>query len=201
MFFFIDTLLDKPFMGHLTHWGRVMHICISKVTIIGWDNGLALTKWQSHYLNQCWNIAHWNIRNKLQWKLKLNSYMFIQENAFQNAVCEMEGILFQPQCKSLAPERCCSHFKSVNFNLIIQNSSLGIQCQIALEWIPHTPLKRSKLVILGLLRCMGSMKAISHPTEEKSTLFQVMVWYHQVTHEPMLTHIYATIWCHYTTMD
>ena len=24
----------------LTHWGRVMHICISKLTIIGSDNGL-----------------------------------------------------------------------------------------------------------------------------------------------------------------
>ena len=27
----------KPF---LTHWGRVMHVCISKLAIIGWDNGL-----------------------------------------------------------------------------------------------------------------------------------------------------------------
>ena len=25
----------------LTHWGRVTHICISKLTIIGWDNGLS----------------------------------------------------------------------------------------------------------------------------------------------------------------
>ena len=24
---------------HLTHWGRVMHICVSKLTIIGSDNG------------------------------------------------------------------------------------------------------------------------------------------------------------------
>ena len=26
---------------HLTHWGRVTHICVSKVTIIGSDNGLS----------------------------------------------------------------------------------------------------------------------------------------------------------------
>ena len=25
---------------HLTHWGRVTHICVSKLTIIGSDNGL-----------------------------------------------------------------------------------------------------------------------------------------------------------------
>ena len=25
----------------LNHWGRAMHICVSKPTIIGWDNGLS----------------------------------------------------------------------------------------------------------------------------------------------------------------
>ena len=25
----------------LTHWGRVTHICVSKLNIIGWDNGLS----------------------------------------------------------------------------------------------------------------------------------------------------------------
>ena len=25
----------------LTHWGRVIHICVSKLTIIGSDNGLS----------------------------------------------------------------------------------------------------------------------------------------------------------------
>ena len=28
---------------NLTHWGRVTHICVSKLTIIGSDNGLRLT--------------------------------------------------------------------------------------------------------------------------------------------------------------
>ena len=31
--------------GHLIHWGRVMHICISKLTLIGSDDGL-LPGWQ-----------------------------------------------------------------------------------------------------------------------------------------------------------
>ena len=33
-------LLQGPIMTLLTHWGRVMHICISKLAIIGSDNGL-----------------------------------------------------------------------------------------------------------------------------------------------------------------
>ena len=51
----------------------------------------------SHYLNQCWNIVNWNRRYKLQWNLKWNSYIFIQENAFVNVVCEMAAILSWPQ--------------------------------------------------------------------------------------------------------
>ena len=31
----------------LTHWGWVTHICVSKLTIIGSDNGLALSRWQA----------------------------------------------------------------------------------------------------------------------------------------------------------
>ena len=32
---------NKPALVQLTHWGRVTHICISKLTIIGSDNGLS----------------------------------------------------------------------------------------------------------------------------------------------------------------
>ena len=30
-----------PDIHGLTHWGRVTHICVGKLTIIGWDNGLS----------------------------------------------------------------------------------------------------------------------------------------------------------------
>ena len=52
----------------------------------------------SHYINQCWNIVILNIKNKLRWNLQWNSYIFIQENAFENGVCEMATVLSQPQC-------------------------------------------------------------------------------------------------------
>ena len=43
----------------LTHGGRVIHICVNKLTIIGSDDGLSPDAWlaPSHYLNQCWNIG------------------------------------------------------------------------------------------------------------------------------------------------
>ena len=92
------TASDQIMMLWLTHWGRVTHICVGKLTIIGSDNGLAPTR------NQCWDIVNWNLRNKLQWNLKRNSYIFIQENAFENVVWRMAAILSRPQCvNSLKP--------------------------------------------------------------------------------------------------
>ena len=46
----------------------------------------------SQYLNQNWNIINWNFRNKPQWNFNRNSNIFIQENAFENIVCEMASI-------------------------------------------------------------------------------------------------------------
>ena len=51
-----------------------------------------------HYLNQCWNIVNWTLRNKLQWKFNRNSNIFIHKNAFESVVCEMAAILSRPQC-------------------------------------------------------------------------------------------------------
>ena len=43
----------------------------------------------SHYLNQCWVIVNWTVRNKLvkQWNLNRNFIIFIKENALENVVC------------------------------------------------------------------------------------------------------------------
>ena len=56
----------------LTHWGRVTHICVSELTIIGSDNGFVAWTAPSRYLNQWWNIINSNLRNKLQWHPKRN---------------------------------------------------------------------------------------------------------------------------------
>ena len=60
------------------------HICNSNLclpSLVRWW----LVAWStpSHYLSQCWNIANWPTRNKLQWNFNRNSYIFIQENDLQ----------------------------------------------------------------------------------------------------------------------
>ena len=69
-----------------------------------WSNQHWFRQWlvawsaPSHYQNQCWNIVNKTLRNKLQWNLHQNSYIFIQENAFENVVWKTAAILSRPQC-------------------------------------------------------------------------------------------------------
>ena len=77
----VTTILTRP--------RRVNHHRFRK-WIVAWTA-------PSHYLNQCWNIVNWTLRNKLQWNFTRNSYIFIQENALENVVCEMASILSRPQ--------------------------------------------------------------------------------------------------------
>ena len=77
----------------LTHWDRATHTYVGNLTITGSDNGIVAWSAPNHYLNQCWNIVNWTLRNKLQLDFDQNSYIFIQENAFENVVCETAAIL------------------------------------------------------------------------------------------------------------
>ena len=54
-----------------------------------------------HYLNQHWLIVNWTVRNKYRCNLNQNKNIFIQENAFENIVCEMTAILSRPQYVNL----------------------------------------------------------------------------------------------------
>ena len=53
----------------------------------------------SHYLNQWWYfILNWELGNKFQWNINRNSCVFIQENAFENIVWKLAGIMSRTQC-------------------------------------------------------------------------------------------------------
>ena len=57
-----------PINGCLIHWGRVTHICGGNIDQHCFRKWLVACSAPSHYLNQCWNIVNWTLRNKpLQW--------------------------------------------------------------------------------------------------------------------------------------
>ena len=90
-----DKPLSGPMMVRLP-----THICVTRPQFIeaesliyasvNWPS--LVQKWlvacpaPSHYLNQCWKIVEWTLRNKLKWNRNRNWYIFIQENAFEYAV-------------------------------------------------------------------------------------------------------------------
>ena len=70
----------------LTHWGRVMHICVGQLTIIGSDNGLSPGRRQAITWTNAASIINWTLWKKFQLDFNWNSYIFIQENAYENVV-------------------------------------------------------------------------------------------------------------------
>ena len=76
----------------------------SDAYMLQWANHHWFSSWlvawsaPSHYLNQCWNIANWTIKDYIQWNRNQSSYIFTSENAFENVVYETAAILSRPQC-------------------------------------------------------------------------------------------------------
>ena len=73
----------------LTHHPFVPHIHISELGQHWFRYWLVTCTVPGHYLNQCWVIANWTLRNKLQWLFYQNTELFIHENASENIVCKM----------------------------------------------------------------------------------------------------------------
>ena len=78
----------------LTHWGRVTHICVGKLTIIDSDNDLSPDRRQAII----WTNAGilW-IGNKTQWNINHNSYIYTPAQRSWRG-----GILDSP-CPSVCP--------------------------------------------------------------------------------------------------
>ena len=80
-------------------FNRVPHICFRKQNTIVSDKGFSPGRHQTIIWTNAriLLIESLGIGNKLQWNRKRNSYIFIKENTFENAVWEMAAILSRPQ--------------------------------------------------------------------------------------------------------
>ena len=50
------------------------------------------------WTNACWFIVNWTTRNKNQRSLNENATIFIEDNVFENIVCNIVAILYRPEC-------------------------------------------------------------------------------------------------------
>ena len=73
----LDSTLNTYWWGFmLTHWGRVTHICVDKLSLV--------------------QIMACRL-DGAKWKFNQNTTIFIEENAYENVVYEMASILSRPQ--------------------------------------------------------------------------------------------------------
>ena len=74
------------------------HICISKLTIIGSDNGLAPGRRQAFIWTNAGILLIGPLAPKFNEISNQNSYIWVQENPFENAVWKMTAIFSRPPC-------------------------------------------------------------------------------------------------------
>ena len=87
---------------YLTHWGLLMHICVSKLTIIGSDNGLLPERRQAiTWTNAGILLIRHLGTSVIEISIRIQTF-FIQENALESVVCERASILSWPQCVNIA---------------------------------------------------------------------------------------------------
>ena len=73
----------------LTLWGRVTHICVDELTIIGSDNGLSPGRHQAIIWTNAGVLLIGPLGTNFSEAVNAIETFFIQENAFENIVCEM----------------------------------------------------------------------------------------------------------------
>ena len=82
----------------LTHWGRVTHICVSKLTIIGSVNGLSPGRRQAIIWTNDGIVLIWPLGTNFN-EISIEVHTFsIKKDAFENIVWKMAAILSRPQC-------------------------------------------------------------------------------------------------------
>ena len=79
----------------LTHWRRVTHICASKLTTIGSDNGLSPGRRQAIIWTNDGILLIQTLGTNFSEILSEILLIFIHENTSENIVCEMAVIFVQ----------------------------------------------------------------------------------------------------------
>ena len=89
-------IAKSPRANKLTHWGRVTHICVSKLTIIGSDNGLSPGQRQAIF----WTSAEILLTGSLATNFS-EILIEIQTFSFKKMQLKMSSAKWRPFCLGL----------------------------------------------------------------------------------------------------
>ena len=94
---FLNDMVYYNMISSLTHWGRVAHICFGNLTITGSDNGLSPGRRQAIIWTNAGILSIEPLGTDFTEIFFQISYIFIQEDVFEQYVCKMAAILSRPQ--------------------------------------------------------------------------------------------------------
>ena len=81
----------------ITHWGRVTHICVSKLKSIDSDNGLSPGRHQAIVWTNAGILLIWPLgTNFREMLIEIHKFSFLNE--FEYVIWKMAAILSRPQC-------------------------------------------------------------------------------------------------------
>ena len=136
------------------------HISIGNLTSIGSDNSPA----QLHYLNLCWNIVNWTLRNRFQWNVNQNSNIFIEENMFENVICRWWPFCLGPNV--LNHQSLDGHHTEwvvANFKTIFLNENIWVLLQILLNIMKFDYFHDKSALVYMMAWCWICNKPQSQP--------------------------------------
>ena len=124
----------------LTHWGRVTHTCVSKLTI-GSDNGLPPGRRQAIIWTNAGILLVGITRNKLRWNFNRSPCIFIHKNPFENVVWK-----WWPFCLGLNVLTLQGSPNLVIITIIVRRAGL-LWSQQDFEWRWSVPLFKCLTVL------------------------------------------------------
>ena len=130
LFYVPWTVKDRTHGPALTQWGRVTHICVSKLTTIGSDNGLSPARRQAIIWNNAGILLNWTLGTNFSELLsEIDTFLcvWIMRKCFENVVWKMAAILSRPQCvNTLRPRQNGRHFPDDISEWIFWNENVWI---------------------------------------------------------------------------
>ena len=104
----ISSHIIKIIIPDSAHCSSLMPYGIAELTH-RFNQWLVLCLAPSHYLNHGWHIVNLTLGNNIHWNLNQNANNFIEENAFEYAICKMLATL-RPKYINIAHANNSAHY-------------------------------------------------------------------------------------------
>ena len=139
---------SKANLNSLTHWGRVTHICVCNLIIIGSDNGLS-PDWRQAII---WTNAGIFLIGPLgtnfsEVLVEIITFSF-KKMYLKVSSAKMVSILSRPQCvNSFPPRQNGLHFVDDIFKCIFVNEKFCVLIKISLKFVPKGPIDNNQPLV------------------------------------------------------